>query len=289
VLPPKGPPSADAFVAPAGATVEAIIGRGSVFEVAVVVYGGRRLVAKRPRPELRGDAAAARAVEREAAVLSLLDDRRVPAVVASGADQTGPFVLETLVEGPSFRSLSESGASLPWSARASLALRAVVLFRELHALSDAGGPLGFSHGDPSPDHLVLASVDDLEVVEVGLLDFGSASARGVPPVEAGARGTLPYVAPELCRGEVTPSAATDRYALAVVLGQFLSGARLCKATEAAAMLLEIGDRGHDVAALASLPAPVQNALARLLAFQSTDRPGDLDELARALEASAAVE
>ncbi|NUO51633.1 MAG: hypothetical protein HOV80_22485 [Polyangiaceae bacterium] len=281
--------SKEGFTAPTGTTVEEIVGRGSVFEVAVVVSAGRRLIAKRPRPELRDNADAASAIKREAAVLTRLHDRRVPAIEASGVDDAGPFLLETLVEGPSFRSLSEATSPLPWAARAGLALRAVVLFRDLHALSDASGPLGFAHGDPSPDHLVLASVDDLDVVEVGLLDFGSASLRGMPPVGAGARGTLPYVAPELCRGEVAPSAATDRYALAVILGQLLSGRRLCKATEEAAMLLEIGDHGHDASALASLPAPVQKALASLLAFRSADRPADLDELARSLEASAAVE
>lgn len=281
--------SKEGFLAPAGTTVEEVVGRGSVFEVAVVVSSGRRLIAKRPRPELRDNAEAASAIGREAAVLNHVHDRRVPTVEAAGVDEAGPFLLETLVEGPSFRSLSEAASPLPFAARAGLALRAVVLFRDLHALSDAGGPLGFAHGDPSPDHLVLASVDDLDVVEVGLLDFGSATLRGMPQVAAGARGTLPYVAPELCRGETTPSASTDRYALAVILGHFLTGKRLCKATEEAAMLLEIGDRGHDHSALDGLPAPVQKALAAHLAFRSTDRPDDLDELARSLEATAAVE
>jgi len=76
---------------------------------------------------------------------------------------------------------------------------------------------GFVHGDINPGNLVIANDD-----HVTLIDLGIARALGT----AGAvRGTHAYMAPEQVRGEPW-SAATDVFALGVVLWELVAGARL---------------------------------------------------------------
>jgi serine/threonine protein kinase len=268
------------FVPPPGLRFERLLGRGTTFEVAVVVAGdGTRLAAKRLRPSLRGNPGAAAALEREAAVLRLLRHPQVPRLVAFAADTAGPYLVETLLEGPSFRGLTEQTPARELPSSFALAAGAARILFELQSFRDAAGALGFVHGDISPDHLLVGAAGP---PAVGLVDFGSAVVRGVPPALPAGRGTLPYVAPELCRGETAPSPSTDRYALAVVLGQLLTGARLCRASAEAAMLLEIGEQGHDVASLAALPASAARSLRAHLAFDPKDRPDDLVDLLDAL-------
>jgi serine/threonine-protein kinase len=276
------------FPAPPGTTFERLLGRGALFEVAVVVEAGERLAAKRPLPSLRGSEVAARALERETAVLSHLRDPRVPKVHRIGFDAAGPFVVESLVEGVSMRGLAERTARLGGDVVREIAALAVHLLGDLHDRADDDGPLGFFHGDLSPEHLIVTT-NDAGAFEIGLVDFGSAGARGAPPPEPRGRGTLPYLAPELCRAERPASAATDRYAVAVLIGQWLTGGRLCSARTTAAMLLEIGDHGHDTTALASLPAALCESLTRHLAFRPEARPADLADLARALEPRPALD
>jgi serine/threonine protein kinase len=64
-----------------------------------------------------------------------------------------------------------------------------------------------------------------------------------PSLETGDRGTLPFAAPEVARGEATPSQASDVYALAAALLFLATGAPIVEAEGDAAMLLEIGERG----------------------------------------------
>jgi serine/threonine protein kinase len=94
-------------------------------------------------------------------------------------------------------------------------VRAIVI-----AACDAAAHLhahGFAHGDINPGNLVVASDD-----HVTLIDLGIARPLGA----AGAvRGTHAYMAPEQVRGEPW-SAATDVFALGVVLWELVAGARL---------------------------------------------------------------
>lgn len=271
------------FVPPPGLTFDRLVGRGTTFEVAVVVaHDGARLVAKRLRPSLRASDDAQAALEREAAVLKRLEHPCVPRLVSFAHDAAGPCLLETLLEGPSFRALLEAPRPLDARAARALAEGAARLLFELQSTADAASPLGFVHGDLCPEHFVVTRAGRGVPPAVGLVDFGSATVAGaLPPPESG-RGTLPFAAPELCRGETGATPATDRYALAVVIAQLLTGVRLSRATTEPAMLVEIGERGHDVACLASLPTPTREALAAHLAFEPEGRPADLRALVGAL-------
>jgi serine/threonine-protein kinase len=269
------------FAAPHGARLHRYLGRGELLEAALVEHGERLVVAKRICRGRETEPAAAEALVREARALSLVSLAGLPELVAVGTDEHGPFVLETEVEGLPLSQLKEAwSGSVPPLLALHLASRAVRLLGALHAASAAdGSPLDFVHGDLAPAHLLVAPHGEL-----GLIDFGSSrSAQHLGP--SGARGTLPYVAPELARGETSPSQATDRYALAVLIVELLLGARLLATPPGPSMLLSIGERGHELAALdaAWLAPPLRGALRAQLAFAPRERPRDLSDLLAALE------
>jgi predicted Ser/Thr protein kinase len=99
--------------------------------------------------------------------------------------------------------------------------RALEWLRQAAAALDAAHANGVVHRDVKPANLLL---DDEDRVHVA--DFGVASAAGLHSfTEAGTVvGTAGYLSPEQARGErATP--ASDRYALAVVAFELLTGER----------------------------------------------------------------
>lgn len=232
-----------AYAAPEGTTLVATLGGGSVFDVALVHDGARDVVCKRLSPGAAREPAARAAMVREARALTLAKHAALPALIRVGSDARGPFLIETHVAGVSVRGLVEGwrarGEAVPPRLVAHVAEAAAIALAELHALADDAGPIALSHGDIGPDHLILGPLG-----EVRFVDLGAARFRGMEPsLETGDRGTLPFVAPEVARGEAAPSAATDVYALAATLLFLAVGEPLTAAREAGAMLLEVGEGG----------------------------------------------
>ena len=200
-------------------------------------------------------------------------------------DAHGSFLIETHVAGTSARGLVEGwrarGASVPARLVAHVAEAAATALAELHALADESGPIGFSHGDLGPDHLILGPLGEVRFVDLGAARFRDMDAS----LESGDRGTVPFVAPEVARGESSPSAATDVYALAATLLFLAVGEPLTVAREAGAMLLEIGEGGvrRDLLARAvGLDDVARTALSLALAPDRADRSTSARDLARAL-------
>src|SRR5262249_17972186 len=157
---------------------------------------------------------------------------------ASGHDALGPFVLETRAKGSAVREMLDPNASIEASRWLALARLACGALARLHALSDGRGPLGIVHGDISPDNLFYQVSSGVTFV-----DLSSATWRDAPlSAFADDRGTLPYAAPELARGDARPSQATDTYALAATLLAIAVGPITDAATDAS-RLLEVGTRG----------------------------------------------
>ena len=232
-----------AYAAPEGTTLVATLGGGSVFDVALVHDGARDVVCKRLSPRVAREPAARAAMVREARALTLAKHAALPALIRVGSDARGPFLIETHVAGVSVRGLVEGwrarGEAVPPRLVAHLAEAAAMALAELHALRDDAGPIALSHGDIGPDHLILGPLGEARFVDLGAARFRGMEAN----LETGDRGTLPFVAPEVARGEAAPSAAADVYALAATLLFLAAGEPLTAAREASAMLLEIGERG----------------------------------------------
>ncbi len=231
------------FVAPEGTALVAGLPAGSVFQVARVRHRSGTAVCKRLLPRVREEPAARAALVREATALARARHPALPALIEVGSDGHGPFVIESFVEGASVRALVEGwqarGRAVPARLVAHLAAAAAEALAEVHELACEVVPLGLSHGDLGPDHVVLGPIGDVRFVDLGAARFAGMDAA----LETGDRGTLPFVAPEVARGEVTPGQATDVYALAATLLFLATGAPLLPQQDEAALLLEVGERG----------------------------------------------
>jgi eukaryotic-like serine/threonine-protein kinase len=181
---------------------------------------------------------------REAAALSQARHPSLPELRRVGSDAEGPFVIEAHAEGVSVRGLCEGwrarGRAVPARLCEHLAIAAAEALADLHELGGEGGPLGLSHGDLGADHVLLSPLG-----AACFVDLGAARWAGMDPaLETGDRGTLPFVAPEVARGETAPGQPADVYALAAtILFLATGGAPLVAPRDEAAMLLEIGERG----------------------------------------------
>ncbi len=270
------------FLAPTGFTLVGLLGTGSVAVVARVRRGDEELACKRLLPHHRDAAAARLALVREARCLELARHPSLPALRGVGSDEAGPFVLESVVEGASLRALKAAWSGrIPRRLALHVAVEAVRTLTAIHALEDELGAVGVVHGDIGPDNLWLGPHG-----AVSLLDLGSSRFRGwEAEASVDDRGTVPYAAPEIARGEHPPSQGSDVYALAATVAWLLldGEAPLARAASEAALLAEIGERGIDLLTLESLAEPLREALRSHLAFDPGSRTSDLQVLARALD------
>lgn len=264
------------FAPPAGTELVSHLGAGTVFDVAVVREPPRAegapdvaLICKRLTPRVLREPAGRAAIIREAKVLALARHPALPRLIRVGADGHGPFVIETRTEGVSLRELVEAWRSraggVPALLAAHVARASIEALDQIHALEDEHGPLRVVHGDLGPDNMMLGPIG-----QIGVIDLGAARWRGMEPdLVTADRGTLPFVAPEVARGDEPPSAAADVYALAATLLYVATGLSPVDASEPAAMLVEVGERGVRVDRIdrAGAFTPEQRrALAAALAF-----------------------
>jgi eukaryotic-like serine/threonine-protein kinase len=146
---------------------------------------------------------------------------------------------------------------------------ALAWLEQAAAALDAAHEAGVVHRDVKPGNLLLDDRDQLKVA-----DFGIASATGMDSfTQTGTiLGTAGYLSPEQAAGD-RATAASDRYALAVVAWELLTGRRPFESevptVEAAAHVRTPIPSAHD--ANPSLPAGFDEIFARALAKSPGDR------------------
>jgi serine/threonine protein kinase len=256
---------------------------GATFDVDRVDVDGTDAVEKRVTAALRGSAEAGAMLAREAAFLDVVRLPFLPRLLGHHAagPSTPERVHETFLPGEHLSIVLEPR---PVLARAAILARLVNAMITLHAIADARGALGAFHGDVSPTNVLVDATGT-----IGLVDFGAAGTRDLPAFAT--QGTPPYAPPEVVRGEARVDQAADRYALAVITVEALTGGlaparapatRLRELPEAA-RLLAVGDGG-----VVPLPSndeatqPILGLLRDMIAFRQADRPRDLDALGEAL-------
>ena len=147
---------------------------------------------------------------------------------------TAPYFVESEYAGPNLSEWAEAQGGLrnvPWD------LRLKLLTDVVHAVA-AAHALDVLHKDLKPANILVTLTPD-GTAQIRIADFGSASllvparlsALGITNLgftqtsgtDASAlTGTLMYIAPEVYAGQ-TPTAASDVYALGVLLYQFAAG------------------------------------------------------------------
>jgi DNA-binding NtrC family response regulator/tetratricopeptide (TPR) repeat protein len=156
----------------------------------------------------------------------------------------------------------------------------------LHLLRQAAAALahihlrGILHLDIKPQNILVVDFGEERLPQPILIDFGlvrPVTATAAPPT----RGTAPYMAPELFRGEA-PGPAYDVYSLGVTFYRVLTG-RL----PFSAQSIEGYARAHLSAPpppLPELPTPLAGLVLRMLAKDPALRFRDAGELTGALDA-----
>lgn len=228
-------------------------------EVAVKVLSERYAQDESLRRRFKREALAAARLSGNHNIVTIFDvvehDGR-PMIVM---EYLGGGSLEHLIDGP-----GNPAQVLDWLEEAAAAL-------------DAAHEAGIVHRDVKPGNLLL---DDRGHLKVG--DFGIASAAGMDSfTQTGTiLGTAGYLSPEQARGE-RATAASDRYALAVVAWELLTGRRPFQAdsptAEAAAHVNAPVPSAH--AANPALPKAYDGIFARALAKDPAARYPNATEFA----------
>lgn len=160
----------------------------------------------------------------------------------------------------------------------------------LHAAHEAkdatGQPMNIIHRDISPENIMVGADGYAR-----LIDFGIASALGRATVtqDGQVKGKPSYLAPEQVMGE-TLDRRTDIYAASVVLWQALTGRRLFKAENMAAMSLKIikGNCPPPSKLRDGITRELDAIVLRGMAGPPKDRFEDAELMAEAIEKAASL-
>jgi len=245
---------------------DSVLGR----DVAIKVLAERYAQDESVRERFTREALAAARLSGEPNIVTIFD---------VGEHHDRPYiVMEYLAGGSLDDVLREGGAQPPrqvftWLEQAGRAL-------------DAAHTRGVVHRDVKPGNLMLDRDRNVHVA-----DFGIASAAGMDSLTMTGTvlGTAGYLSPEQAQGErATP--ASDRYALAVVAFELLTGSRPFQAdsptAEAAA---HVNAPVPSVSARADLPRQLDRCFARALAKDPEERFGSSAEFVAALRSAFAEE
>jgi eukaryotic-like serine/threonine-protein kinase len=235
---------------------------------------GRLVAVKVLSPAFAADERAVKRFQREArAGARLSDHRHVVTVYDIGEHDGRAFMVMEYLPGGTVADRLKSGRTIPRA-------QAVHWLRDTADALDSAQALGIVHRDVKPANLLL---DERGRLAVG--DFGIAKVASEASVTMTGQvlGTAAYISPEQALGRpATP--ASDRYALAVVAYELLTGERPFRAQHAAAQARAHVDGAVPLASeVAPLPAAVDEVLQEGLAKEPADRPRTAGALVDGLE------
>jgi len=235
---------------------------------------GRVVAVKVLSPAYAQDERANRRFLREARAGARLSDcRHVVTVYDIGEHDGRPFMVMELVAGGTVADRLKGDRTIPRA----LAMR---WLREAGQALDCAHRHDVVHRDVKPANLLI---DEHGRLAVG--DFGIATVATEASVTQTGQvlGTAAYISPEQARGEPA-TAASDRYALACVAFELLTGRRPYGGEHPAAQA-----RAHveasvpSASAIGELPVAVDDVMRVALAKDPAKRPATAEELLDALE------
>jgi serine/threonine protein kinase len=221
-----------------------------------------RVVAVKLLAERYGaDDSARRRFAREArAAARVSSDPNIVTIFDVGDAGGRPYIVMEYIAGSSLEERLRSGRQKPADA--------------MRWLEQAGRALDYAHlkgvvhRDVKPGNLLLDRADNVHVA-----DFGIASAAWMPSLTVSGTilGTAGYLAPEQALGEPT-SPASDRYALAVVAYELLTGTRpFARESPTAEAQAHVAEPVPSASARGNLPPEVDRVFRRALAKRPEQR------------------
>ncbi len=236
---------------------------------------GRDVAVKVLRPEYGRDPDFLARFHQEAQSVASLNDPRIVSVHDFGQDPAGPFIVMEYVEGEDLATLLRRNGAL--AARQAARIAADVA-RALHVAHARG----IVHRDIKPGNILIANDGRVKVTDFGIARALSEAQLTLPGTTL---GSVHYFSPEQVRGEQA-TAASDIYALGIVLYEALTGRRPWEGDSAASVAVArlSGPEPGPSDLVASVPRALDEIVRRALARDPARRFGGAGAMADALEA-----
>jgi len=222
----------------------------------------------------------------EARVGALLQDPNIPQVYEYLVAGNDHHIIMELVDGINLATLVRHAAdrktTLPWELVAAIGVGVLRGLAAAHErVGDDGEPSPVIHRDVSPHNVLISTKGPAK-----LIDFGLAFARDRRCGDTGrgvVKGKLPYISPEIARGE-RPSPASDQFAAGSVLWEGLVGRRLFDDFDRkeAFRKLSAADAPLLRSVRADVPEAFERVVARALSLAVEDRFPSTREMAKQL-------
>jgi serine/threonine protein kinase len=242
----------------------AVGGMGEVYLARQRTAFGRAVAVKIIRSDLVNDPAARQRFLREAEMGSYLKHDHILPLLEFGEEQGRLFIVTPYIEGGTLAQRLDRGP---------LSLTEVhALFSALVRAVSYLHKRGIVHRDLKPGNILLDKEEDSDRIYVRLIDFGIATAQGLPigaPLTSPDSdseyelGTIAYMAPERLDGVAAPS--NDIFSLGIILHVMLTG--------------ELPAPGG----FHGLPAPLTSVIRRCIAVNPDERFATADDLSQSFE------
>jgi len=253
-----------------------------------VVYRARDLRLERPvavkvlADQLRNDEFAWARLLREARLASQLSHPHIGAIYDLGEEDGNAFVTMEYIEGlPLSEVIPEGGMPAEQVRRYGAEIANALAYAHEH---------GVIHGDLKGSNILITSEGSTKLVDFGLgrriprNGMAEITSSRLPLGEASATaGTLPYLAPEVLRGDTT-SMASDCWALGVLLYQMVTGELPFQGWTPFELSMEI--MVGTPSKLGQVLEPLQSVVRRCLEKDPAARCSAAREVGKALQAGA---
>ena len=235
---------------------------------------GRDVAVKVLRPEYGRDPDFFARFRQEAQSAASLNHPNIVSVHDYGQGPDGPFIVMEYVEGEDLASLlRRNGALTP--------RRAARIAAEVARALDAAHARGIVHRDVKPGNILIASDGRVKVTDFGIARAIAEAQLTLPGMTL---GSVHYFSPEQARGEPA-TAASDIYALGIVLYECLAGRRPWEGDSAVSVALArlTGAAPGPSDVVAAVPPALDAIVRRALAPAAEDRFPTAAAMADALE------
>src|SRR5258708_7564924 len=264
-----------------------LIGSGGMGEVYLAedTHIDRQVAIKLFRNEgsVKGTKKAARLFQREMKAISMLDHPNILPLFDYGKETVDGLLLTYMVM--SFR---KDGSLASWLRHHTP--KPLTSEHVNHFLQQAADALQHAHDRhiihrdvKLSNFLIRVRKEKPDYLDLLLADFGIAKFySGVPSVSTAIRGTPTYMAPEQWKGQAV--AATDQYALAVMIYELLTNRPPFKGSLEQVMYLHLNIPPDPPGMfVSSIPAGIDNVILRALEKKPEDRFDSISAFARAFQ------